>query len=146
LSDRRNFLSRGVILIGAGVALLHLEVEGGDLGRLAASALAEADRRLQHQGDFVALGLDAVEAVGDLGGLRERALDRRAEVLNHPLDVFAAGRVGFFHRFHPKELCGGASPRVKPSAGHVERGGARSAATCEGGFRGGPRMPIENAA
>src|SRR5262249_20177081 len=77
-------------LQGRGLGLLHPEVEGRDLGALAAARAAEPDRGLQDERDLVALGLDAVQAVRDLRRLGERTLDGRPDLLDHPVDVFAA--------------------------------------------------------
>ena len=133
-SERRNFLSRGVILSGDGLALLDAEVEGRDLGGLAAAGLVEADGGLEDEGDLVALGLDPVQAVGDLRRLGERPLDGGAEVLDHPLDVFAARGIRSLHRSTPlrdtrERLWGVARSAVKPGPRHanVARDGDASA-------------------
>ena len=82
-----------------GLGLLEPHLEGG--GRHGGAALlgaAEADRRLEHDGDVVALGADAAQAVGDLGRLGQHAAQRRADFLGEPGDVLASCLL------HPRDL------------------------------------------
>ena len=110
-SDRRNFLSSGVIRMGAGslFSTLKSKVETSAVSRL--PGLVEADGGLEDERHLVALGLDAVQAVGDLRGLGQGALDGRAEILHHALDVFAACGIGSFHHL-ARQNYAEAVPRV----------------------------------
>ena len=81
-----------------GLRLLDAHLERGGAGRVVALGPAEADRRLEDDGDVVALGANAAQAVRHLRGLRQHATQRGADLLRHPRDIFAC------RLLHPRDL------------------------------------------
>src|SRR5262245_32971279 len=78
LEGAEELLVEGRHLERGRLGALDAYVERRDVRRrLLAPGVAETDRGLQHQGDLVAFGADAVQAVRDLRRFGQRALESR---------------------------------------------------------------------